>query len=55
MLCSDVSYQLLNKHCLTDSGASEETDLTTLCIRSQKVDDLDSCLEDLYDRALVLK
>ena len=32
MLCRNVADQLLNQYRLTDSGTSEETDLTALCI-----------------------
>ena len=55
MLCRNVADQLLNQYRLTDSGTSEETDLTALCIRCQKIDDLNTGLKHLNDRALVFK
>ena len=55
MLCCDISDQLLNQYCLTNSGTTEQTDLTTFCIWCKKVDDLDSCLKNLYNRTLLFK
>ena len=55
MLCGDIADQLLDEHGLTDSRTSEKTDLTALCIRRQKVNDLDPRLQDLHHRALVFK
>ena len=55
VLCGDVSDQLLDQHGLSYTRASEQTDLTALCIRRQKVDDLDSGLKYLHDRALILE
>ena len=51
----DVMDQLLNQHRFTHSGTAEQSDFTAFCIRCQEVDDFDSCLQDLYDRALLLK
>ena len=55
MLCGDILDQLLDQHCLTYAGASEKTDLTALGVRSQKVDNLDSGLQDLHCRTLLFK
>ena len=55
MLCGYIPDKLLNEDCLTNSGSTEETDLTTLRIRSQKVDYLDTCLEHLDNRTLLLE
>ena len=37
----------LNKNGLTYTGATEETDLSTLYVRGEKVDDLDACFKHL--------
>lgn len=43
-LCSSMTThnQLLDKHGLADTGTTEETNLSTTSIRSQKIDDLDT-------------
>ena len=43
---SDVINKLLDKDCLTDSSATEKTDLPALKIRLKKVDHLDSGVKD---------
>ena len=55
MLGRDIVDQLLDQYGLTNTGTTEQTDLTTFCIRRKQVDDLDTCLKYLYDRALVFK
>ena len=55
MLGSDILDQLLNQDCLTNTGTTKQTDLTTLCVRSKKVDDFDSCFQDLNCRFLFFK
>ena len=55
MLCCYISDQLLNQYGLTNSGSSEQTNLTTFCIWCKKVDDLDTCFKDLNSRALLFK
>jgi hypothetical protein len=50
--CSD---QLLDQDGFTYTGTTEQTDLTTFGIWCQKVDNFDTCLQDLYNRALFLK
>ena len=55
MLCGDILDQLLDQYGLTYTGTTEQTDLTTLGIRSQKVDNLDTCLQDLNNRTLLFK
>ena len=44
MLGCDIADQLLDQYRLTYTGATEQTDLTTLCIRSKQVNDLDTGL-----------
>ena len=39
--------QLLNEHSLSDTGTSEETDLTTTSVGGEEVDDLDTGNQDL--------
>lgn len=39
MSLGDVVNQLLNKHCLSDTGTSEEADFSTTGVRSEQVDD----------------
>ena len=45
--------QLHDKNCLTYTGTAEQTDLTTLCIRADQVNDLDTCFQDLCCRCLL--
>ena len=49
---SDVTDELLDKDGLTYTGTAEETDLTTLNIRAEQVDDFDTGFEDFLFRAL---
>ena len=55
MLLCDICDQLLDQHGLTYTGTSEETNLTTLLIRTQKINDLNTCLKDLCGCRLLLK
>ena len=55
MLSRNISDQLLNQYSLTNTGTAKESDLTSFCIWSQKVNDLNTRLEHLYDRTLFLK
>ena len=55
MLSCDVLNQLLNKDCLTNTGTTEQTDLTTFRIRCKKVDNLDTCFQNLYGRLLLFE
>ena len=55
MLCCNVTNQFLNQYGLTYTGTTEQTDLTTFCIRSKKIDNFNTCLKDLNYRALVLE
>ena len=55
MLCRNVMDQLLNEDRLAYTGASKQTDLSALCIGGQKVNNLDSRLQDLRYRTLFLK
>ena len=55
MLRGNVLDQLLDQHSLADTGATEQTNLTALGIRSQKVNNFNSCLQHLNSRTLLLK
>ena len=55
VLRRDVGDQLLDQHGLAYAGTAEETDLTTLLVRAEKVNDLDARLEDLRIRRLFCK
>ncbi len=50
---SDVVDKLLNQYGLTDTGTTEETNLTTTGVRGEEVDDLDTGLENLSLGGLV--
>ena len=39
----DVVDQFLNKNCLTNTGTTEQPNLTTFCVRREKVDNFDAC------------
>ena len=45
--------QLLNEHSLSDTGTSEETDLTTTSVGGEEVDDLDTGDQDLSGGGLL--
>ena len=49
----NVVDQFLNQDSLTNAGTAEQTDLTALCIRSQQVNDFDTCFQNLDYRTLV--
>ena len=53
VLGCDVTDKLLDKHRLTYAGTAEESDLTTLLIRAEKVNDLDTGLKKLCLRGLL--
>ena len=55
MFCGNILDQLLNQDCLTNTSSTEQTDLTTLGIWCQKVDNFDTCLQDLNCRFLLFK
>ena len=55
MLCGNVADQFLDQHGLAHAGAAEETNLAAFCVRRQKVDDFNSCLQDLHHRTLFFK
>lgn len=50
--CSSYN-QLLNEHSLSDTGTSEETNLSTTSVGGQQVDDLDTSDEDLSGGGLL--
>ena len=45
--------QLLNEHSLSDTGTSEETDLTTTSVGGEEVDNLDTGNQDLSGGGLL--
>ena len=53
MRLGDVVDELLNKHSLTDTSTTEETDLSTTGVGREEVDDLDTGLQDLSGSRLV--
>ena len=55
VLGCDITDQLLDQDGLAYTGTTEQTDLTTFCIRSKKIDNFNTCLKDLNYRALVLE
>ena len=55
MLCCYILDQLLDQNGLTYTGTTEQTDLTTFGIWGKKIDNLDTCFENLNNRALILK
>ena len=50
---SNVVDQLHNKNRLSYAGAAEQTDLTALCVRTDQVYYLDTCLQDFCSRHLL--
>ena len=55
MLLGDIVYKFLDKDCLSYTGTSEKSDLTSLEIRFKKVNDLDSREEHLLRSSKVLE
>ena len=55
MLGSDITDQLLNQHRFSYAGASEQSDLTTLLIRAEQVNDFNSRFQKFRFRRLLLK
>lgn len=53
MLLGNVVNELHNQHGLADTSTAEETNLATLGVRGQQVDDLDTSLEDLVGGTLL--
>jgi hypothetical protein len=47
--------ELLNKYGFSDASAAEETNLTTTGVGSEKIDDLDTGLENFGDGRLIHK
>ena len=54
MCCGNIVDQLHNKNCFANTSTSEQTDLTTFCIRADQVNNLDTGLQDLSCRHLLL-
>ena len=55
MLLGDIVNQLFNKHRLSDTGTTEQSDLTTFKVRLQKVDNLDTCVKNFLRCSQVFK
>ena len=55
MLSGYIGDQFLDQHRFTYAGAAEQTDFTALLIGGQQVDNLDTGLQNLHIRGLVLK
>ena len=55
VLCCYITDKLLYEHRLTYSGAAKQSDLSTLLVRAEQIDNLDSCLEKLCARRLLFK
>jgi hypothetical protein len=55
VVLGNVVDQLLNEHSLSDTGTSEETNLTTTSIGGEQIDDLDTSDENLRNDGLVNK
>ena len=55
MFCSYVLNQFLDQNSFTYTGTTKQTNLTTFCIWSKKVNNFDSCFQDLYCRFLIFK
>ena len=55
MLGSNITNQLLDQYGFTYTGTTEKTDFTTLCVRSQQIDNLDTGLKHLCYGTLLLK
>ena len=53
MSLGDVVDKLLNEHSLADTGTTEETNLSTTSVGSDKIDNLDTGDEDLSRGGLV--
>ena len=53
VLGSDITDQFLDQYGLAYSGTAEQTDLTTLLIRAEQVNDLDTGLQQLCVRRLL--
>jgi len=47
--------QFLNQYGLTYTGTTEQTNLTTFCIWSKKVNNFNTCFQNLYYRTLIFK
>ena len=55
MSLSDVVHQLHDKHGLTYTGTTEQSNLSTFHIRLQQVDDFNTCRKDLLVSRKVIK
>ena len=55
MTFGDIVDELHDKHCLTHTGTAEKTDFTTLAVRLEKVNHLDTGKEDFSTDSEVLE
>ena len=55
VLCRDITDQLLDQYGLTYTRTAEKSDLTTLLVRAQQVNDLDTRLQKFRLRSLLLE
>ena len=55
VLRGDVTNQLLNQNCLSYAGTAEQSDLSALLIRTKQIHYLDTGLQQLLLRSLLLK
>ena len=55
MLRCNIANQLLDQYRFSNSGTAEQTDLSAFCIRCKQINDLDTGLEHLDNRALLRK
>ena len=55
MLRRNIMNQLLNQYGLTYTGSTEQSDLTTLLIWAEQIYDLDTGLQHLLRRCLLLE
>ena len=55
MLCGNVTDQFLNQYGLTYTSTTKQTNLTTLCVRCQQVNNLNTCFQHFNNRALIFK
>ena len=55
VLCGDISDKLLNQNGFADARAAKQSDFAALDVRSEQIDNLDTCFKHLHNGALVGK
>ena len=55
MLRSDIMNELHDKNCLTNAGASEESDLSASGVRSNQIDHFDTGFQNLGGSLLLIE